>query len=177
MKTMLKNVVMILIFVITAFNQVLGQVDTLVKYNSGDNNMYINGVTIFNQPDSITLQHIVIRHNGSLEFMYVDSLNIDYNKVSINIVSNMPDSIWLEMNNLGIIISNGSTIYDLRITSLIITYQQDLSVNKIEFNPNSKLIGIYDLMGKKVNENVLKSNCIYIYKYDNGFCEKKLILK
>jgi hypothetical protein len=63
------------------------------------------------------------------------------------------------------------------VVSVIVYKCSATSINKIEFNKNSQLVGIYDLSGRQANQNQLNANCIYIYKYDNGFCEKKMILK
>lgn len=50
-------------------------------------------------------------------------------------------------------------------------------IPEIKYNPNSHLTGIYNLTGSEVSTYDIKPFCIYIYKYDNEFCEKKMILK
>ncbi|HNW69135.1 MAG TPA: hypothetical protein PKI01_01935 [Bacteroidales bacterium] len=179
MKTAPKNLVMaMIVFLILAFsNAARSQVDTLAKYEAGDSFISVPGVTIFNPPDSITSDYIVIRHNSMLQFMYIDSLNIDYTKVIVDIVSNMPDSVMLDITELGISIGNGASIQDMHITKLLITYDKFASVNEESFNSTSQLVGIYDLMGREVKMRELINNHIYIYRYENGYCEKKIFLK
>lgn len=117
-------------------------------------------------------------------------------KDSVNIVITSTDTVYNSdssfiVGSLNIGVSSIQIYYDtaqkkieiLNLSSDIIhitlkfTYRYITSINEIKYDPNSQLMSVYDLLGHEVSINDIKSNCVYIYKYDNGFCEKKMILK
>jgi hypothetical protein len=56
-------------------------------------------------------------------------------------------------------------------------YKSTASIQELNFNSELKLIGIYDLTGREIKKNDLLLDHLYIYRFENGYCEKKIFLR
>lgn len=165
--------------------------DTLVKYIKGDSVIAINHSYI----DTVYYDHLMTIDSNYIITAWINfaldsawATTIDSTKIFYNIIVRNKNGTLIDSSNTTFVIytkihQSGFilpvilfSVFDtgLYITKLIITYYNPSSVAQYKYNSNPKLIGIYDLMGKEAKIDELAPYHIYIYKYDNGFCEKKL---
>jgi hypothetical protein len=190
MKAMFKNLVMMVVILIaTSFNSVMSQVDTLVKFNIGNQNdstIWCNANYVFDISD-YELNDIVITYGNNHSYIklsqYHGNMHVRYNEnILINnidtsyvkIYKSCNGSLMIHNHNDGIHIYNESN-NPIYISSLLITYNTNHSTIT-PIRKKSKLINVFDMMNNEVDVNNLKNNQIYIYRCDDGSVEKKIIL-
>jgi hypothetical protein len=179
---------LVLMFVIVLSSLFSYSQDTLVYFNHGKintstcnwNNIYLGAGTY-----NMTYDTIIPQNSGpyyEVIFTISNIITNDYNASSVKIYIN-DDTIqstdvligwWTNSIDVGAIIPTGID----SITKLVITFDKNSSsITKynVSKNTNSKLINVIDLTGRKVNPSELKTNTIYIYQYENGTTEKKMI--
>ena len=70
----------------------------------------------------------------------------------------------------------GFTQFDLYFLK-IYYYKSTASILESNYNFELKLVGIYDLTGREIRKDDLLTNHFYIYRYENGYCEKRMFVK